>query len=153
MNRMKFMLAAVSVCALLAACAKRDSNAITGSTDYTSVALSSDPSAFVLHVHLVPRAIDTTDAGIDTVPAHEEPSDSIAFDPVATLMPQGVVLSNGQNNMTYAFSNSAVASINESFFVQGDTTGTTNLTVTYTDVNHDFATTSLVLPVTVTQVP
>lgn len=150
MLRLAFVAVAVTAAA---ACTKKDNDSITGTTDYTSVALSSDPSTFVVHVRLVPRAIDTATTGeIDTIPAHDEPADSIAFDPVATIMPQAVAIANGQANMTYAFSN-AVASINESFFVQGDTTGTSTLTVTYTDVNHGFATTTLDLPVTVTLVP
>jgi hypothetical protein len=155
-NKMlRLAVVAVAVTAATAACDKKDSNSVTGSTDYTSVALSSDPTSFVVHVRLVPRQIDTSATlpqVIDTIPAHEVPADSIAFDPIATIMPQDVAIANGQANMTYAFSN-PVASINESFFVQGDTTGTTTLTVTYTDVNHGFATTTLDLPVTVTEVP
>jgi hypothetical protein len=153
MHRTMLMCAAIAALAVMAACTKKDSNSVTGSTDYTSVALSSNPGSFDLHVRLVPREIDTSTTGtIDTVPAHEVPADSVAFDPIATIMPEDVAIANGTDNMTFTFGNSA-ASLNESFFVQGDTTGTTTLTVVYTDVNHNFATTTLVLPITVTEVP
>lgn len=134
------------------ACTKHDNNAITGTTDYTSVALSSDPASFDLHVQLVPRAIDTssTTGKIDTVPAHEVPVDSVAFNPVATIMPENVPIANAVSNMTFS---SPISSVNSSFYLQGDTTGTGTMTVVYTDVNHDFATTTLQIPVTVTQVP
>lgn len=151
-NKMlRLAVVAVAVTAAVAACDKKDSNSVTGTTDYTSVALSSDPSSFSLHVHLVPQRIDTASTGaIDTVPAHDEAVDSIAFNPVATIMPEDVPIANGVANMTFA---SEVASVNSSSYVQGDTTGTGTLTVTYTDVNHGFATTTLDLPVTVTLVP
>lgn len=152
-NKMLRLAVVAAVTVAAAACTKHDPDAITGSTGYTSVVLSSDPAAFNLHVRLVPRAIDTSGTGvIDTVVAHEEPVDSIAFNPIATIMPQNVPIANGATNMTFTFGSNA-ASLNESFFVQGDTTGTTTLTVVYTDVNHSFATTTMVLPVTVTQVP
>ena len=144
MNKSKLMFAAIAACVALAGCNKKDLNAITGTDTSTGVALSSDPTSFDLHVRLVPR--------IDTIPAHEVPVDSIAFNPVATLVPQDVVIANGQDNMVFTFNNS-VASLNGSQFVQGDTTGTSTLTVTYTDVVHGFATSTLTLPVTVTQVP
>ena len=113
-----------------AACTKHDSNSITGSDDYTSVALSSDPSSF-------------------TVPV----GDSAAFSPIATIEPQGIAIVNGTANMTFSFANPDIAEINESGFVQGDAPGSTTLTVTYTDVNHDFATTTMDIPVTVTGAP
>jgi len=150
-NKMlKLAIVAVAVTAA-AACDKNDSNSVTGSTDYTSVSLSADPTSFNLHVHIVPQKIDTAESGdIDTVVAHAEPVDSIAFTPVATIEPQDVPIANGIANMTFA---SEVASVNSSSYVQGDTTGTGTLTITYTDVNHGFATTTLDLPVTVTLVP
>jgi hypothetical protein len=148
------MCAAIAAVVVTAACTTKDNNSVTGSTDYSSVALSSNPSSFDLHVRLVPQKIDTSSTThvIDTIPAHEVPVDSVAFDPIATIMPADVAIANGIDNMTFTFDNS-VASLNESFFVQGDTTGTTTLAVVYTDVNHNFATTTMVLPVTVTQVP
>jgi hypothetical protein len=153
MNNKMLRLAVVAVGVVAAAaCTKHDSNAITGATDYTSVALSSDPSSFALHVQLVPREIDTsaTTGKIDTIPAHEVPVDSVEFNPVATIQPQDVPVANGFANMTFS---SPISSVNSSSFIQGDTTGTGTMTVVYTDVNHDFATTTLEIPVTVTQVP
>jgi hypothetical protein len=153
MNNKMLRLAVVAVGVVAAAaCTKKDSNSITGSTDYTSVALSLDSAAYVLHVQLVPQSIDTSaETGvIDTVPAHEVPVDSIAFDPVATIMPQDVPIANAVSNMTFS---SPVSSVNSSFYIQGDTTGTGTMTVVYTDVNHNFTTTTLDVPVTVTQVP
>lgn len=152
MNKPKLMFAVFAACVALAACAKKDFNAITGTDTSTGVTLSSDPASFDVHVRLVPREIDTVSGVIDTIPAHEVPADSTAFNPVATLEPQDVVIANGQDNMVFTFNNS-VASLNGSQFVQGDTTGTSSLTITYTDVVHGFATTTLTLPVTVTQVP
>lgn len=152
MNMSKLTFAALAACVVLAGCEKKDFNAITGTDTSTSVALSSDPQSFDVHVRLVPREIDTSGTKIDTIPAHEVPADSIAFNPVATLEPQGVIIPNGQDNMTFTFASTA-ASINGSQYVQGDTTGTTTLTVAYTDVTHNMAITTIVLPVTVTQVP
>jgi Big-like domain-containing protein len=113
-----------------AACTKHDSNAITGNTDYTSVTVGSDPTSF-------------------TVPL----GDSAEFTPTATIEPQGAAIANAAANMTFSFSNPDVAEVNASGFVQGDAVGTTTLTITYTDVNHDFATSTLDVPVTVTAAP
>jgi hypothetical protein len=131
MNNRMLRLAVVAVGVVAAAaCTKKDSNSITGSNDYTSVQLSSNPTAF-------------------TVPV----GDSAEFTPTATIEPQGVAIANATDNMTFSFANSSIAEVNGSGFVQGDAVGSTTLTITYTDVNHDFATTTLDVPVTVTAVP
>jgi Big-like domain-containing protein len=131
MNNMMLRLAVVAVGVMAAAgCDKKDSNSITGSTDYTSVSLSSDPTSF-------------------TVPV----GDSAEFTPTATIEPQGVAIANGAANMTFSFANPDIAEVNASGFVQGDEVGSTTLTITYTDVNHDFATTTLDVPVTVIAAP
>jgi len=127
MNNKMLRLAVVAVAVVAAAaCDKNDNDSITGSTDYTSVTVGSDPSSF------------TVDVG-----------DSVEFTPTATIEPQGVVIANGTQNMTFAFANPAIAEINGSGFVQGDAPGTTTLTITYTDVNHDFTQTTLSVPVIV----
>ena len=131
MNNQMLRLTIVAVAVMAAAaCTKRDNNSITGSTDYTSVSLGSDPTSF-------------------TVPV----GDSAEFTPTATIEPQGVAIANATDNMTFSFSNPDVAEINGSGFVQGDAVGTTTLTITYTDVNHNFATSTLDVPVTVTGAP
>lgn len=127
MINMKLKFAIVAACVVAAAgCTKHDANSITGSTDYTSVQVTSNPSSFTI-----------------------APGDSAAFTPIATIEPQNVVVVNGTANMTYSFANPAVAHINESGYVQGDVAGSTTLTITYTDVNHGFATTTATVPVTV----
>jgi hypothetical protein len=129
-NRMlRLAVVAVGVVAA-AACTKHDSNSITGSTDYTSVTVSSDPTSF-------------------TVPV----GDSAEFSPTATIEPQGVAIANASANMTFSFANPAIAEVNASGFVQGDAVGTTTLTITYTDVNHNFTTSTLDVPVTVIGAP
>ena len=131
MNNRILKLAVAAVAAVAAAaCTKHDSNSITGSTNYTSVTMSSDPTSFTV-----------------------AKGDSAAFTPTATIEPQGVVIANGSANMTYTFANPAIAEVNGSGFVQGDAVGTTTLTITYTDVNHSFTTTTLGVPVTVTAAP
>jgi hypothetical protein len=131
MNNRMLRLAVVAVGVVAAAaCTKRDNNSITGSTDYTSVTVGSDPTSF-------------------TVPV----GDSAAFTPTATIEPQGVAIANATDNMTFSFSNPDIAEVNGSGFVQGDAVGTTTLTITYTDVNHNFATSTLDVPVTVTGAP
>ncbi|HMI57139.1 MAG TPA: hypothetical protein VK511_03775 [Gemmatimonadaceae bacterium] len=125
MLRLAFVAVAVTAAA---ACDKKDSNSVTGSTDYTSVSVASDPTSFNVDV-----------------------GDSAAFSPTATTEPEGVVIANGPANMTFSFANPAIAEINGSGYVQGDAPGTTTLTITYTDVNHNFATTTLDVPVTVTE--
>jgi hypothetical protein len=127
MNNKMLRLAVVAVAVVtVAACDKNDNDSITGSTDYTSVSVGSDPTSFNVDV-----------------------GDSAEFTPTATIEPQGVVIANGTQNMTFTFANPAIAEINGSGFVQGDAPGTTTLTITYTDVNHNFATTTLDVPVTV----
>lgn len=131
MIKIKLKLAIVAAAVVAAAgCTKHDANAITGSTDYTSVQVTSDPTSFTV-----------------------APGDSAEFTPTATIEPQNVVVVNGTANMTYSFANPAVAHINDSGYLQGDEAGSTTLTVTYTDVNHNFATTSVDVPVTVTGGP
>lgn len=132
MNKTKLMLAAVVTCATLAACAKKDFNAITGTDTSTSVTLSNDSTAY--HIF----------EGLDN---------AVAISPVATLEPQGVAIANGVDNMTFTFSDPAIAEINADGNLQGDAVGTTTLTVTYTDVTHNFATTTLDIPVTVMAPP
>jgi hypothetical protein len=153
MNRSMLMLAVVAVIVTVGACTKKDFNAITGTTDYTSVALSSEPASYTLHVEFVPTAIvtDTATGLPDTIPAHYVPVDSTEFSVTATLEPQGVVVANGLSNTTITPDNSDVASLNsDGGFVIGTGPGTTNLTFVYTDVDHNFTTTSLSVPVTVT---
>lgn len=130
MNKTKLMLAMLAACAALAGCAKKDFNAITGTSDFTSVALSNDPASYTLPV-----------------------GETAGIAPVATLEPQGVAVANGTDNMTFSFSDPAVAEINGDGNLQGDAVGSTTLTVTYTDVDHNFATTTLAIPVTVTAAP
>ena len=131
MNNKMLRLAVVAVGVVAAAaCTKKDSNSITGSTDYTSVQLASDPTSFTV-----------------------AKGDSAEFTPTATIEPQGVAIANALDNMTFTFANPAVAEVNASGFVQGDSVGSTTLTITYTDVNHNFATSTLDVPVTVTAAP
>lgn len=132
MNKTKLMLAAFAGCLTLAACQKKDFNAITGTDQTTSVSLSNDSTAY----HIL--------EGVDN---------AIAIAPVATLQPQGVAVGNGTTNMTYSFSDPSIAEINADGNLQGDAVGTTTLTVTYTDVVHNFATTTLDIPVTVLAAP
>jgi len=130
MHRQMLMLA-VAVAAISAvACTKKDSNSITGNTDFTSVTLSSDPPSFTIPV-----------------------TDSAEFTPTVKIEPQDVVVPNGIDNMTFTFANPDIAEINGSGFVQGDAVGTTTLTITYTDVDHNYETTSIDVPVTVTGAP
>jgi hypothetical protein len=131
MNNMMLRLAVVTLGVMAAtACDKRDSNSITGSTDYTSVSLGSDPTSFTIPV-----------------------GDSAEFTPTATIEPQGVAIGNATANMTFSFADPDIAEVNASGFVQGDAVGSTTLTITYTDVNHNFATSTLDVPVTVTGAP
>lgn len=150
MHRKMFMITAVAVMAATAACSKRDNNAITGTTDYTSVSLSSDVNSFTVHVYPNPAdTIDVDDPNYVDVP-HYLPTDSTEFTPTAKIEPQDVAIVNGSQNMTYTFDPGTLADVNGSGFVEGDAPGTGSMTITYTDVNHDFAQTTLVLPVTVT---
>ncbi|MEO8880477.1 MAG: hypothetical protein ABI446_08770 [Gemmatimonadaceae bacterium] len=130
MIKSKLMLGAAVLIAVVAGCSKNETNGITGTTQYTSVQLADDPAAFNLAV-----------------------GDSLSFAPTATLEPQGVLVSNGTDNMTYAIANTAVAEINGSGYVQGVSGGTTALLITYTDVNHAFTTTTLSVPITIGPVP
>ena len=153
MNRTMLMFAIIATVTAVGACNKKDFNAITGTTDYASVSLTTDPTSFNLHVHLVPDSIffDSTAGHPDTIPAHEVPVDSTLLTATAFIQPQDVAVANGTTNMTFTVGNS-VASFNDPYIVP-DTTGTTSLTIVYTDVNHSFTTTTAVLPITVTQVP
>jgi Bacterial Ig-like domain (group 2) len=132
MNKTKLMLAMIAACAALAGCAKKDFDAVTGTTDFTSVALSNDSTAY----HIV--------AGADG---------AVTLAPVATLEPQGVIVANGSDNMTFSFANPDVAHINDDGNLQGFSAGSTTVTVTYTDVDHNFATTTLDIPITVSAAP
>jgi hypothetical protein len=132
MNKTKLMLALVVACAALAGCTKKDFNAVTGTTDFTSVALSNDSTAY----HIT--------EGVDG---------AVALTPVATLEPQGVAVANGLDNMSFVFADENIAHFNDDGNLQGFAVGTTNVTVTYTDVDHDFATTTLVIPITVLAAP
>ena len=121
-------IAGLLVCA---ACSPKERNFITGTNDFTSVAVALDPSTA------------TIAAG-----------DSTEFTTTVSLVPQGTVISNGAANVTYTFSNPEVAHINDSGFLQGDEAGTTTLVATYTDKNHDFAqTTSNEVTITVSPAP
>lgn len=151
MHRKMLMITAAAVIAATAACDKKDSNAITGTTDYTSISLSSDPTSFNVHVFRNPAdTLAPEDSGYVPLP-YFVAADSIEFAPVAKIEPQDVAIANGTQNMTFIFA-PGIAEVNGSGFVQGDTLGTSTLTITYTDVNHDFAQTSITAPVTVTQV-
>ncbi len=130
MIKSKLMLGAAVVIAVAAGCSKYEPNGITGTTEFTTIQLADDPASFTI-------AVD----------------DSLPFAPTATIEPQGLLVSNGTDNMTYAIANTEVAVINESGYVQGVSVGTTTLEITYTDVDHSFATTTLAVPVTITAGP
>jgi hypothetical protein len=147
MHRKLLMIAAIAAVAATAACDKKDNDAITGTTDYQSITLSSDVNSFTVHVYLNPDWVDST----SDVPKYL-PTDSTGFTPTATIQPQNVAIANGSTNMTYTFSPSNLGDVNGSGFVEGVRPGSGTMTITYTDVNHDFAETTLVLPVTVVQV-
>ncbi|MEP7066937.1 MAG: hypothetical protein ABI889_12950 [Gemmatimonadota bacterium] len=132
MNKTKLMLAMVAACVALAGCEKKNFDAVTGNTEFTSVSLSNDSTAY----HIT--------AGADG---------AVALAPTATLEPQGVVVANGGDNMTFSFANEDVAHLNDDGNLQGYSPGTTTVTVTYVDVDHDFATTTLDIPITVTAAP
>jgi ABC-type Fe3+-hydroxamate transport system substrate-binding protein len=154
MNKTKLMLAMLAACVALAGCEKKDFDAVTGSTDFTSVALSSDPTSYDLHVVFVPRVITVDTAGVaDTVAAHYEPVDSTEFTVTAKLEPQDVAVGNPTDNMVISPDDADVARVNDDGgFLLGTGPGTTHLTFVYTDVDHDFTTTTLTVPVTVTAV-
>lgn len=130
MHRQMLMLAAAAGLIATVACTKKDNNTITGTTDYTSVSISSDPASFSVALH-----------------------DSAEFTPTVKIEPQDIAISNGADNLTYTFANPAIAEVNGSGYVQGDAVGNTTMTITYTDVNHDYATTSIDVPVAVTGAP
>ena len=130
MNKMTLMLAAVAACAIVTACTKTDHNAITGTDQSTSISLSNDSTAY-----------------------HILKDSTVAFAPVATLEPQNVAIANGTTNMVFTFANPAIAEINGDGNLQGDAVGSTTLTITYTDVVHNFTTTTLSIPVTVLATP
>ena len=132
MNKTKLMLAMLAACVALAGCEKKDFDAVTGTTEFESVSLSNDSTAY----HIV--------AGDDG---------AVALAPVATLEPQGVVVANGGDNMTFEFANEDVAHLNDDGNLQGYSAGSTTVTVTYVDVDHNFATTTMVIPITVTAAP
>jgi hypothetical protein len=151
MNRTVLMFTAAAVIAATAACDKKDSNAITGNTDYTSVAIT--PTTSSLHVKLVPDSIffDSLAGHNDTIPAHIVPVDSVKL--AVSIEPQDVPIANALTNAVTSFSDDGVAEITDDSYLVPDDVGTTTLTVTYTDVNHDFAETTQVIPITVTLAP
>jgi hypothetical protein len=118
MYRTMSMLGVVVVIAV-SACSPKDRNFITGSNEFTSVAVEIDPTT-----------------------ATVAQNDSASFNTTVTLVPQGTVIPNGFLNVSYSFSDPAVAHINDSGFIQGDAVGTTTLTATYTDPSHANATTT-----------
>jgi hypothetical protein len=149
MHRQMLMLAVAAAVVSTAACTKKDNNSITGNTDYSSVAVSSDPTSF--HVHVMRNPADTiapSNPAYVPLPFYVA-SDSTLFTPTAKIEPQDVVISNGADNMSFTFSN-PIAHINGSSYVQGDSLGTSTMTITYIDVNHNFAPTTLDVPITVT---
>jgi hypothetical protein len=130
MQKMMWMLGMAGLLAS-GACSPKDRNFLTGSSDFTSVAVAVDPASASMAV-----------------------GDSVAMSTTVTLVPQGTVVLNGTDNVSYTFADPGVAHINDSGYLQGDEAGTTTLVATYTDKNHDFAeTTSNVVTITVTDVP
>ena len=129
MNKIAILgIAGLLVCA---ACSPQDRNFMTGTSEFTSVAVALDPPAATMAV-----------------------GDSAALTTTVTLVPQGSVVPNGTDNVVYTFSNPDVAHFNDSGYLQGDEAGTTTLVATYTDKNHDFAeTTSNVVTITVLSAP
>lgn len=111
--------------AIVCGCSAADSGPV-GTATFTSVALTVDPTAVT-----VARG------------------DSVLITATATIEPQGLVISNAADNMAFTFSNTDVAEINGSGYVQGDSVGHTTLTITFTDTNHGFAATSVDVPITV----
>jgi hypothetical protein len=130
MHRQMLMIVAAVAAISVVACDKKDINGITGSTGFDSITLTSDPTSFSVAL-----------------------GDSAEFTPTAKIEPQDVAIANGIDNMTFTFANPDIAEINGSGYVQGDAVGNTTLTITYTDVDHNYATTSIDVPVSVTGAP
>lgn len=130
MQKMRWMLGIAGLLAS-AACSPKDRNFITGSSDFTSVAVAIDPPSASMVV-----------------------GDSVAITTTVSLVPQGSVVLNGADLVSYTIGDPNVAHINDSGYLQGDQAGTTTLVATYTDRNHEDAqTTSNVVAVTVTSAP
>jgi hypothetical protein len=151
MHKRMLVLAATAVVMVVAGCEKKNFDAVTGTTDYTSVTIT--PTTANLHVRLIPRVItiDTATLKADTVPAHDVPVDSALL--AVSIQPQNVVIANAVTNSDDSFSAPKIVELTDASYFVPDTTGTVTFTRTYTDVNHDFATTTQVIPITVTQVP
>lgn len=130
MHRQMLMIVTTVAAIATVACTKKDNNSITGTTGFDSITLTSDPNTFSVAL-----------------------GDSAEITPTAKIEPQDIAIANGIDNMTFTFANSSIAEINGSGYVQGDAVGSTTLTITYTDVDHNYATTSIDVPVTVTGAP
>jgi len=107
-----------------------------------------------LSLHVIRNPADTFPPSDTT---HHESffvgDDSVAQDPTVTIEPQGTIVPNGANNIAASFSVPGIVDFNDSGFLQADSTGTTVLTYTFTDFNHQNATSSVSVPITVTVGP
>ena len=153
----KLVVCAFTVLAIgvVGACSSSSDNGLgAGLGSFNSALLAVDSSPVALHVRRNPA---------DTIP----PSDTVHFKklpyfvgtnavdrtPTVTIEPQGTLVPNGLNNVTASFSKARIAHFNGDGLLQGDSTGTTILTYTLTDFNHNRVTQSIDIPITVTVGP
>jgi hypothetical protein len=125
MYRHVWTLGVIAVLASVA-CSPKDISGISGTTGFSSISLTTDSTAIHLNV-----------------------GDVVTVTPVVKIEPQDLVVPNGADNVRFTFSNPDVANLDEDGNVAALAAGTTTLTLTYTDANHDFATTSIDIPITV----
>lgn len=151
MHRTVWMIGALAV-AVAAACSPKDRNFLVGPmTQYDSVSIV--PTSTALHVRLIPDSIffDSTAGHPDTIPAHEVPVDSTLL--AVMMQPQDVILGNGVALSQVTLSDDPVVTVSDLNYIVPVTTGTTQLTIAFTDHLHSDAVTTRVIPITVTQVP
>ncbi|HLB07968.1 MAG TPA: hypothetical protein VK617_00440 [Gemmatimonadaceae bacterium] len=106
--------------------------------------MTADSSPVVVHVYHNPDFSVTN----DTVPAFLA-SDDVDRTPTITILPQNVVVPNGTDNVTASFSDPSIADLDGNGFIEGLAPGTTVMTWTFTDFNHNNATQSINIPITV----
>ena len=138
----RFVVCAFTVLAIgaVGACSSSSDNngSSAGLGSFTSAVLAVDSSPVVLHVY-----VDPTD------PTAYLPTDNVDRTPTVTILPQNLVVPNGNNNVSASFSDPSIADFDSNGLLEGLAPGTTVLTYTFTDYNHARATQSINIPITV----
>lgn len=155
MNRLVVCAITVLVVGAVACSSSTDNGQDSGLGTFDSQVMTVDSSPVLLHVFRNPAdTLLPSNPKFKVLPFYVS-GDTADRTPTVTILPQNTVVPNGNDNIAPSFSTADIAffDFEGDFLIEGNAPGTTVLTYTLTDRNHNNATQLINIPVTVVVEP